>query len=561
MRFASILRHSVNVVLTVGIFVHISTADAQTPPHSAHSPVAWLPPNVLDRPVTAQQGIGRIHESVSTKSRQAQLFYDQGLAYLQSYVYIEAARSFHQALRSDPQLAMAYLGLSYTLSPMDFTAASNALAMAKSLEKDISPREQLRISIRDLQLKAMVSSGSPDAFRAFQRAIDNALAQFPDDQQFLLLRGNAEEPNPFGNGQGCVASGIPFYERVLASDAKNFAAEHFLTHCYENAGRPQDALPFAKDYAAQASSIPHAHHMYGHVLRRTGGMLAAIEQFQVADRLERAYFRVNNFEPSIDWHYAHNLGLLASSYQFLGRMKDAETYYRRAAALPAHSDFDAFNRKDLCEFLLNRGRYQEGLSAANSLKKSESSLARVAGHALAGSAFVSLAKIEEAARELTLAESQIAQLPPAELPSARFYVASLRAQLQLVQNSLDAQALLARIAAHIRAENGPDAWIQGIYQLERIHRVARTTENWDVAKQFAELMAERAPEYAGSHFALALCARHAGNSGLVESEFASAATYWSHADADLPELIEVRKRESASPPSSATGSKSQNSTS
>jgi len=49
---------------------------------------------------------------VSTSSPDAQAFYDQGLAYLNSFVWIEAARSFHQALRLDPSLGMAQLGLS-----------------------------------------------------------------------------------------------------------------------------------------------------------------------------------------------------------------------------------------------------------------------------------------------------------------------------------------------------------------------------------------------------------------------------------------------------------------
>ena len=52
------------------------------------------------RPVPIRTGIGIAHDAVSTKSKEAQAFYDQGLAYLHSYVWLEAARSFNQALRS-----------------------------------------------------------------------------------------------------------------------------------------------------------------------------------------------------------------------------------------------------------------------------------------------------------------------------------------------------------------------------------------------------------------------------------------------------------------------------
>jgi len=51
----------------------------------------------------APEGVDLLHSS--------SVFYDQGLSYLHSYVWIEAARSFHQALRADPNLAMSYVEL------------------------------------------------------------------------------------------------------------------------------------------------------------------------------------------------------------------------------------------------------------------------------------------------------------------------------------------------------------------------------------------------------------------------------------------------------------------
>ena len=529
--------------LTILIFLAAGSLAAQDVSHDGHSHIGWLPAGILERPVSQQQGIGKIHEAVSTKSRQAQIFYDQGLAYLQSYVWIEAARSFHQALRSDPQLAMAYVGLSYAYSPMDFTAATDALVKALELSNTASPRERQRIHIREMQLKAMLNSASPEAFAAFKQSLDDALAEFPGDEQFLLLRGNAEEANPFGDGQGCVVSAIPFYEKVLASSPDNFAANHFLIHCYENSGRPEEALKFARAYVRQAPEIPHAHHMYGHVLRRTGGMLEAIAQFKAADALELAYFKKNNFPPTVDWHHPHNLGLLASSYQFLGKMKEAENLYRRAGSLTPHSDFDAFNRKDLCEFLLDRGRYSEALAAARELVNSSFAMARATGHSLAGNALLAMNKPNEAVQELELSEKEAAALPQNETPAVRLYIALLRAELLMKQRSPDAESLLQRIAKRISAENGPDAWIQGLFELERINRTARAIGDWGVATEYADLMMERAPEYAGAHYAVALSAQHDGDRQKAATEFSLAAKAWANADINLPELKVLQKRD------------------
>jgi len=94
----------------LGLFAG-TASPAQQAPHDGHSNTGPVPLEILQRPVTLRTGIGEFHERVSTPSPEAQSFYDQGLAYLHSYVWIEAARSFRQALRLDPNLAMAYLGL------------------------------------------------------------------------------------------------------------------------------------------------------------------------------------------------------------------------------------------------------------------------------------------------------------------------------------------------------------------------------------------------------------------------------------------------------------------
>src|SRR5437762_7906666 len=82
--------------------------------------------SLAERPVALRSGIGSAHDAVSTTSKQAQAFYDQGLSYLHSYVWLEAARSFNQALRLDPKLAMAHLGLTIAYSELNAAAAAHA---------------------------------------------------------------------------------------------------------------------------------------------------------------------------------------------------------------------------------------------------------------------------------------------------------------------------------------------------------------------------------------------------------------------------------------------------
>ena len=69
------------------------------------------------RPVTVMSGLGDWHHPVSTKNKQAQEFFDQGLRLIYAFNHDEAARSFHKAAELDPSLAMAFWGIAEAVGP------------------------------------------------------------------------------------------------------------------------------------------------------------------------------------------------------------------------------------------------------------------------------------------------------------------------------------------------------------------------------------------------------------------------------------------------------------
>src|SRR5579864_5643054 len=98
------------------------------PPVQGQTPrqIPRVPADLLTRRVVLASGIGHAHDAVGTKSRAAQAMYDQGLEYLHSYVWIEAARSLNQALRDDPSLAIAYAQLSFAYIELNEPADARA---------------------------------------------------------------------------------------------------------------------------------------------------------------------------------------------------------------------------------------------------------------------------------------------------------------------------------------------------------------------------------------------------------------------------------------------------
>ncbi len=519
-----------------------AASPAQQASHDGHSNTGPVPLEILQRPVTLRTGIGELHEKVSTHSPEAQSFYDQGLSYLHSYVWIEAARSFHQALRLDPNLAMAYLGLTDAFIGLhDVSTARATFERARALQKGMSERERTWLSIRESELEFLEDSENPNGYAAYRKSINDALKANPNDPWLWIQRGLADEGSPFTHGQAGGVDALAFYRTALALAPRNLAAHHYCAHAYENMGRSKDALEESTLYARMAPAIPHAHHMHGHALLRAGRTEEAIGEFLKTKELEESYYRSEKIPARYDWHHAHNLTLLAMSYQSLGQMKSAEALFHETFSSPAYTDFLEYNRKCWPEFLLSRERFQEALLAARELTRSEWPLARLAGHTLAGQALLGMGSISEAQEELTMAERETERLPPRAVAALPYPVA-LRADILLQQqNPAEGEPLATDVAKSIQGMPGPDAWMAAELELESIAQSARNAGDWKLAGFMAQQMILHNPNYAGGHFAYGLAAEHAGNSAEARQAFAAAERLWGKADRDLPEMEQIHK--------------------
>jgi tetratricopeptide (TPR) repeat protein len=530
-----------------------SLARAQDDPHAACANTGWVPREILDRPVERRGGTGSAHEVVTTTSPPAQAFYDQGLDYLHGYVWIEAARSFRQALRIDPNLAMAYVGLSRVYSGLnDPAAAREALDRAQSLAAGASDRERRRIALRAKHLEALAALGDPLKHAEYKRAIDEALAIDIDQPELWLVRGNAEEATAAGRGQRGGVASTAFYQTVLRLDPNNAAAHHYLTHSYETIGQIPLALEHGEVYARLAPAIPHAHHMWGHDLRRVGRIDEAIAAFRRTDELERSYYAAEGIPANLDWHHIHNLDLLATAYQYKGQMRRAEETMREAASMVPVTDYLEYNRKALAMFLLGRQRWEEALTSARDLAGGKWPVTRAVGQALAGQALLALGRVAEAERALAAAERDLADAPTVadgitvSRSAAEPNVEMLRGEILLRSGkAADGRTRLQEVERRLRAIPGPDAWIQALFHLEAIARTAREVKDWELAEYTAGQMMEHDPQYAGSQLAMAAVAAHQGETAEAARRLEAAERAWRDADPDLPELREIRARRTA----------------
>jgi tetratricopeptide (TPR) repeat protein len=502
-------------------------------------PIPVVPAELLNRPLPLRSNIGRAHDVVSTSSREAQAYYDQGLAYLHGYVWIEAARSFNQALRIDQRLAMAQVGLSIAYTELNQPAAArSALDKAGALAAQASEHDRLHVAARVAQASAEAAPGDQAKLTAYRRALDQALAKAPQDVELLLLRGVAESPDPSDRGQGSVAASIPFYEKALALGG--VAAHHYLTHALENSGRVAEAQPHAEAYARAAPAIPHALHMNGHVLRRLGRIDEAVGAFEAASRAEAEYLRTEKIPAEYDWHDEHNLDLLGSSYQYLGQMAKAERELKAAFDLPSSLIVQMYNKRAWPEFLIGRGRTEDALAAARVLTAHSVSLVRAVGHIESGQARLAAGNLPAAAAESNAALAELRGAPGGQglvAPALQ----ELQGQYLLRSGQRDrAHTTLEDLVKKIRALPGPDNWVQALFTMESLARTAREADDWMFAEWIGRQMVDHDQHYAGGHYALGLAAQHRGDVSNARAEFELAARAWSKADTTLPELARIR---------------------
>ncbi len=258
---------------------------------------------------------------ISTTSPECQAFFDQGLGYFYSYVWMEAARSFETALGYDPECPLAWWGLSRALERWGKKNHTEALLKASKFQARASHREQ-QLILASMQEKGH-APGVGDADKRKKAAIatlDNLIALYEDDEEAWYYRAQLAAN---GGLHGGLAASVPFYKALLRINSLHPGANHELLHYYENSRRPALGWIHAEKYIQSSPGLPHAFHMQAHLAMRIGKWGQTTDRSAHAIELERAYHKEMNVKPRQDDQYAHHLETLLRSLIHDGRFAEA----------------------------------------------------------------------------------------------------------------------------------------------------------------------------------------------------------------------------------------------
>lgn len=307
---------------------------------STHAQV-WDPTALNADPKTATgplspklSGLGDYKFSVTTSNPESQYFFDQGFRLWVGFNHSEAMRSFKEAIRLDPENAMAYWGWALSLGrnlnlPMLVNSkeqANYAIGMALSLKGKVSKREADYIDALSARYSTDLSIPNEVLDEAYVVAMEKLMNKYPDDPDAgVLFAGAAMNAQPWdywnldGSTKGRTEQIINVLEKVIEKHPNHAAAMHYHIHISESM-RPEIAEASADNLAPQLPGAGHLIHMPSHIFMRVGRYHDAYDTNIEAAKVDEKYIAQCNAQGLYPLaYYPHNLHFLAWSSIYTGR--------------------------------------------------------------------------------------------------------------------------------------------------------------------------------------------------------------------------------------------------
>ena len=282
---------------------------------------------------------GNYHRSISTRSKQAQALFDQGLQLMYGFNHDEAIRSFEAAAERDPTAAMPWWGIAYchginindpTMTDERSKAAREAADKALEQIGGATAAEAVLI----LAVSARYTYPAPENRRsldeAYAAAMGKAYKSFPADPEVGTLYGDALmnlQPWDYWDNQGKPKARaeeiVRVLEETIRQHPKHPGANHFYIHAVEASRDPDRAVASADRLRSLVPGAGHLVHMPSHIYVRVVRYAYAVESNADAVAADRAYFKHAPKPKMYAVYYAHNLHFLAFAAMMSGRYGEA----------------------------------------------------------------------------------------------------------------------------------------------------------------------------------------------------------------------------------------------
>lgn len=329
------------------LFLAAPRAQAQHHPAPAATPQAGEPLAPL------LTGLSDLHHPVTTAVPRAQQYFDQGLRLFYAFNFEESYRSFAEAARLDPSLAMAFWGQAMALGPNlnapmpaeDGVKAYQAAREAARLAPGASSREQAYISALQTRFAEDGVGDRAALDAAFASAMDAVAKTYPEDDDAVTLAVAASMQTIAwdywlmdGTPKPGVEEAMVALERVAERSPAHGGAHHFFIHLVEASDRYVGRAERSADLLGPLMPIAgHMVHMPSHIYIRIGRYKDAADANELAALADEDYIaqcRAQGVYPVA--YYPHNLHFLWAVGTIEGRSAVAISSARKVAAKVPH---------------------------------------------------------------------------------------------------------------------------------------------------------------------------------------------------------------------------------
>ncbi|MFV7235379.1 hypothetical protein [Flavobacterium sp. ZB4R12] len=284
------------------------------------------------------KGLNVIDYPITTKSTEAQKYFNQGMALSYGFNHAEAARSFYYATKLDPECAMCYWGFAYVLGPNynagmepdNYERAYKAIQKAIQLSDKASKKEKALINALAKRYTEKHVEDRSNLDIAYSAEMKKVSKKFPDDVNINALYAESiMDLHPWdlyekdGTPKKWTPEIVSLLEKTLKKDPKNIGANHFYIHVVEASNTPERGNNAAK--AFDDGLVPgsgHLVHMSSHIYIRTGeyhkGTLANIN----AVKVDSNYVAMCHAQGAYPLgYYPHNYHFMAGTATLEGNSK------------------------------------------------------------------------------------------------------------------------------------------------------------------------------------------------------------------------------------------------
>jgi Tetratricopeptide repeat len=222
--------------------------------------------------------LGKVHFETSCKP-DAQQHFDQAMLYQHSFWYRASQKSFEDALKADPECAIAYWGIALSLlynphvAPPVKNLAEGAAALAKG--KALSAKTQRERDYIDA-LDAMYADYDKVDHRtrvlAYLKAMEQLAQRYPNDDEAQIYYALALNvgASPADKTYANQLKGAAILEKIWTRQPEHPGIAHYLIHLYDTPALAEKGLAAARRYAKVAPGAAHAQHMPSHIFTRVG---------------------------------------------------------------------------------------------------------------------------------------------------------------------------------------------------------------------------------------------------------------------------------------------------